>query len=74
MTKSIVVVKMPCKNIISVTINQEYKVLSSWPFLISDVLVVYNFASDWPRPFFTARLFLFSISLLFVSACILCSV
>ena len=24
-------------------------------------------ASDWPRTFFTARLFLFSISLLFVS-------
>ena len=34
--------------------------LSSWPSLISDVLVVYNFASDWPRTFFTARLFLFS--------------
>ena len=51
MTKSIVVVKMPCKNIISVTLNYEYKVLSSWLSLISDVLVAYNFASDWPRTF-----------------------
>ena len=25
--------------------------MSSWPSLISDVLVVYNLASDWPRTF-----------------------
>ena len=25
--------------------------LSSWPSLISDVLVIYNLASDWPRTF-----------------------
>ena len=35
--------------------------MSSWPSLISDVLVVCNFDSDWPRTFFTARLFLLSI-------------
>ena len=31
--------------------------MSSLLSLISDVLVIYNFASDWPRTFFTARLF-----------------
>ena len=43
----------------------------SWPYLISKILVTYNYsynaASDWPRTFFTAMLFLFSISLFFVS-------
>ena len=34
----------------------------SWPYLISEFLVAYNIvASDWPRTFFTARLFLFSM-------------
>ena len=28
-------------------------VLTSWPSLISGVLVDYNFASDWPRIFYT---------------------
>ena len=31
--------------------------MSSWPSLISVVLVVYNFASDWPCILFPARLF-----------------
>ena len=43
----------------------------SWPYLISKILVAYNYsynaASNWPRTFFTPRLFLFNISLLFVS-------
>ena len=46
MTKSIVVVKMPCK--ISFLI---IKSLSSWPSLISDVLDACNLASDWPHTF-----------------------
>ena len=49
MTKSIIVVKMPCK------------VLTSWPSLISNVLVAYNLTSDWPRTFFTPEVFLFSL-------------
>ena len=42
----------------------------SWPQLISKLLVVsacLHAASDWPRTFFTPKVFLFSISLLFVN-------
>ena len=69
MTKPIIVVKMPgCKLLYIIQVKGF-----SWPYLISEILVTYNYnysynaASDWPRTFFTARLFLFSISLLFVS-------
>ena len=52
MTKSIVVVKIPCKISFLSQYIRNTKVLSSWPSaLISDVLVAYNFASDWPRTF-----------------------
>ena len=42
--------------------------ITSWPYLISEFLVAYItiVASDWPRTFFTPKVFLFSISLLFV--------
>ena len=63
-TKSIIVMKIPCENnIIYIYIRNNNKVLTSWPSLISNVLVAYNFTSDWPRTFFTPRVFLFSISL-----------
>ena len=67
MTKPIIVVKMPsCKLLYIIQVKGF-----SWPYLISEILVAYNYsynaASDWPHTFFTARLFLFSISLLFVS-------
>ena len=43
---------------------------TSWPYLISELLVadtyIHNAASSWPRPFFTPKVFLFGISLLFV--------
>ena len=56
-TKPIIVVKMPgCKLLYIIQVKG-----SSWPYLISKVLVAYNHsynaASDWPRTFFTARLF-----------------
>ena len=42
-----------------------------WPRLISKLFVayipIYNAASSWPRTVFTPRVFLFSISLLFVN-------
>ena len=61
MIKPIIVVKMPgCKLLYIIQVKG-----SSWPYLISKVLVTYNHnynaASDWPRTFFTARLFLFRI-------------
>ena len=64
-TKPIIVVKMPCKLLYVIQVKGFLiKCSTSGPYLISEFLVV---ASDWPRTFFTARLFLFSISLLFVS-------
>ena len=42
MTKSIVVVKIPCKIPFLSQQIRNTKVLSSWPSLISDVLVAYN--------------------------------
>ena len=44
--------------------------VTSWPQLISKLLVAsacLHAASDWPRTFFTPKVFLFSISLLFVN-------
>ena len=40
---------------------QENIILTSWPSLISNILVAYNLASDWPRRFFTPGVFLFRI-------------
>ena len=64
-TKPIIVVKMPsCKLLYIIQVKGF-----SWPYLISKILVAYNYsynaASDWYGTFFTARLFLFNISLLF---------
>ena len=68
-TKPIIVVKVPC-NLLYVIQVKEFliKCLTSWPYLISEFLVAYItiVASDWPRTFFTPKVFLFSISLLFV--------
>ena len=53
MTKSIIVVKMPFKNIISVRVKLGIQsfVFLTFSSLISDVLVVHNLASDWPCTF-----------------------
>ena len=60
MTKPIIVVKMPCKLLYVIQVKGFLiKCSTSWPYLISEILVIV--ASDWPRTFFTARLFLFSI-------------
>ena len=64
MTKPIIVVKMPgCKLLYIIQVKGF-----SWPYLISKILVTYNYSynavSDWPRTFFTARLFLFSVSMM----------
>ena len=61
MTKPIIVVKISgCKLLYMIQVNRF-----SWPYLISKILVAHNYsynaASDWPRTFFTARLYLFSI-------------
>ena len=73
MTKPIIVVKMPsCKLLYIIQVKGF-----SWPYLISKILVTYNYsynaASDWPCTFFIARMFLFSISLLFVSTMLVIS-
>ena len=70
MTKPIIVVKVPCKLLYVIQVKREFliKYSTSWPYLISEFLVAYItiVASDWPRTFFTPKVFLFSISLLFV--------
>ena len=63
MTKPIIVVKMPCKLLYVIQVKGFLiKCSTSWPYLISEILVAYSH-----RTFFIARLFLFSISLLFVN-------
>ena len=52
MTKPIIVVKMPCKLLYVIQVKE-----SSWPYLISKVLVSCNAASDWPRTFYSLRIF-----------------
>ena len=66
MTKPIIVVKVPCKLLYVIQVKEF--LIKSWPYLISELLVAYItiMASDWPRTFFTPKVFLFSISLLFV--------
>ena len=68
-TKPIIVVKMPCKLLYVIQVKEFLiKYLTSWPYLISEFWSLITIvASDWPRTFFTARLFLYNISLLFVS-------
>ena len=64
-TKPIIVVKVPCKLLYVIQVKEFLSI--SWPYLISEFLVAYItiVASDWPRTFFTPKVFLFSISLLF---------
>ena len=65
----IIVVKVPCKLLYVIQVKEFLiKCSTSWPYLISEFLVAYItiVASDWPRTFFTPKVFLFSISLLFV--------
>ena len=64
MTKPIIVVKVPCKLLYVIQVkNFLIKCSTSWPYLISEFLVAYItiVASDWPRTFFTPKVFLFSI-------------
>ena len=68
LTKPIIVMKMPGYKLLYIIQVQGF----SWPYLISKILVTYNYsyntASDWPRTFFTARLFLFSILYTYINA------
>ena len=66
MTKPIIVVKVPCKLLYVIQVKEFLiKCLTSWPYLISEFLVAYItiVASDWPRTFFTPKVFLFSITI-----------
>ena len=70
-TKPIIVVKVkvPCKLLYVIQVKEFLiKCSTSWPYLISEFLVadITIVASDWPHTFFTPKVFLFSISLLFV--------
>ena len=63
-TKSIIVVKVPCKLFYVIQVKEFLiKCSTSWPYLISEFLVAYVtiVASDWPRTFFIPKVFLFSI-------------
>ena len=53
MTKPIIVVKMPCKLLYVIQVKEFLiKCSTSWPYLISEILVAYSHcASDWPRTF-----------------------
>ena len=65
-TKPIIVVKVPCKLLYVIQVKEFLiKCSTSWPYLISEFLVAYItiVASDWPRTFFTPKVFLFSIYL-----------
>ena len=63
-TKPIIVVKVPCKLLYVIQVKEFLiKYSTSWPYLISEFLVAYItiVASDWPRTFFTPKVFLFSM-------------
>ncbi len=65
-TKPIIVVKVPCKLLYVIQVKEFLiKCLTSWPYLISEFLVAYItiVASDWPRTFFTPKVFLFSMDM-----------
>ena len=54
----------PCKLLYVIQVKEFLiKCSTSWPYLISEFLVAYItiVASDWPRTFFTPKVFLFSI-------------
>ena len=54
---------MPCKLLYVIQVKGFLiKCSTSWPYLISEFLVAYItiVASDWPRTFFTPKVFLFS--------------
>ena len=64
MTKPIIVVRVLCKLLYVIQVKEFLiKCLTSWPYLISEFLVAYItiVASDWPRTFFTPKVFLFSM-------------
>ena len=64
MTKPIIVVKVPCKLLYVIQVKEFLiKCSTSWSYLISEFLVTYItiVASDWPRIFFTPKVFLFRI-------------
>ena len=70
MTKPIIVVRVPCKLLYVIQVKEFLiKCLTSWPYLISEFLVAYItiVASDWPRTFFTPKVFLFSIAIYHVT-------
>ena len=63
MTKPIIVMKVPCKLLYVIQVKEFLiKCSTSWPYLISEFLIAYItiVASDWPRTFFTPKVFLFS--------------
>ena len=67
MTKPIIVVKVPCKLLYVIQVKEFLiKCSTSWPYLISEFLVAYIIivASDWPRTFFTPKVFLISINII----------
>ena len=69
MTKPIIVVKVPCKLLYVIQVKEFLiKCLTSWPYLISEILVAYItiVASDWPCTFFTPKVFLFSYVLTYI--------
>ena len=69
MTKPIIVVKVPCKLLYVIQVKKFLiKCSTSWPYLISEFLVAYItiVASDWPRTFFTPKVFLFSIRYIYI--------
>ena len=77
MTKPIIVVKVPCKLLYVIQVKEFLiKCSTSWPYLISEFLVTYItiVASDWPRTFFTPKVFLFSMFFTWITLCTIWSV
>ena len=68
-TKPIIVVKVPCKLLYVISSERILNKMFNFLALLDiRVLVAYItiVASDWPRTFFIPKVFLFSISFLFV--------
>ena len=68
MTKPIIVVKIPCKLLYNIQVKR-FKVITSWPYLISKFLVACDhlqYCFLLASHFFTVRLFLFSIRITIV--------
>ena len=69
MTKPIVKICYKLLHVIQ-GVKSIFDKVTSWPQLISKLLVApacLHVASDWPCTFFTPKVFLFSISLLFAN-------